>query len=117
MRAAPAGLLTGPFDAYSCRPVGYGRSIPEVLVIIRTFMAALAVIAVPLAVVGAQQPAQKKSASTKRVCEVSTPLGSRLGGVRRCRSATEQDEHKQEARQVVDRIQAFKPTCPGNGRC
>jgi len=88
----------------------------ETLVIIRTFVAAVAVIAIPLAVVGAQsqQPASRKSDhSTKKVCDVAQPTGSRLGGIRRCRTAAEREEHKAEARQVVDRIQMMKPTmCP-----
>lgn len=86
--------------------------------IIRAFIAAAAVIAVPVTVVGAQQPVQKSQYSTKRVCDVAIPTGSRLGGVRRCRSAAEREQAKQEARRVVDRIQMFKPTCAGPmGRC
>jgi hypothetical protein len=89
------------------------------LVILRAFLAAAAVIAIPAALVSAQQPAQTKSPYlTKRVCEVTVPTGSRLGGIRRCRSAAEREQAKQEARQVVDRVQMFKPTCAGPmGRC
>jgi hypothetical protein len=87
-------------------------------VTIRAFIAAAAVIAIPMAVVGAQQPARTKSQyNTKRVCDVAIPTGSRLGGVRRCRTAAERELAKQEARQVVDRVQMFKPTCAGTGRC
>ena len=85
--------------------------------IIRTLMAAIAVIAIPIAVVGAEprQSPSKSDYNTKKVCDVAQPTGSRLGGVRRCRTAAERDEHKQEARQVVDRIQMMKPTmCPPN---
>lgn len=87
--------------------------------IIRTFVAAAAVIAIPMTVVGAQQPGPAKSQySTKRVCDVAIPTGSRLGGIRRCRTAAEREQAKQEARGVVDRIQMFKPTCAGPmGRC
>ena len=86
---------------------------------IRAFIATVAVIAIPVSVVGAQQPGRTKSQySTKRVCEVALPTGSRLGGVRRCRTAAEREQAKQEARQVVDRVQMFKPTCAGPmGRC
>lgn len=83
--------------------------------IIRTFVAAVAVIAIPMAVVGAepQQSTRKSDHSTKKVCDVAQPTGSRLGGIRRCRTAAEREEHKAEARQVVDRIQMMKPTmCP-----
>lgn len=83
--------------------------------IIRTFVAAAAVIAIPMAVIGAepQKPARKSDHSTKKVCDVAQPTGSRLGGIRRCRTGAEREEHKAEARQVVDRIQMMKPTmCP-----
>ena len=88
------------------------------LVIVRALIAAAAVIAIPAAVVGAQQPGRTKpQASAKRVCEVALPTGSRLGGIRRCRSAAERELAKQEARQVVDRVQMMKPSCAGTGRC
>ena len=73
------------------------------------FLAAIAVVAVPIAVQGAEGPRRTKPTAEKRTCEVDTPLGSRLGGVRRCRSAAEREAHKAEARRTVDRIQAFKP--------
>ena len=71
--------------------------------------AAIAVITVPLAVQGAQAPLRSASVE-KRTCDVAMPTGSRLGGVRRCRTAAEREAAKQEARTVVDRIQAMKPT-------
>jgi hypothetical protein len=81
-------------------------------VYIRALAAAIAVVAVPIAVQGAEGPRQAQPRE-KRVCEVTVPMGSRLGGVRRCRSAREQEEHKAEARDVVDRVQRMKPTlCP-----
>lgn len=87
--------------------------MPEVIVIVRTFLSAAAVVTIPLAVVGAQEPAKSTDPSAKRICEVVKPTGSRLGGVRRCRTEAEREEHQREARQVVDRIQAMKPTmCP-----
>jgi hypothetical protein len=56
--------------------------------------------------------------ATKKVCEVNVPTGSRLGAVRRCRTQREREEAKQEARQVVDRIQYMKPTiCTENRPC
>jgi hypothetical protein len=77
--------------------------------IARILIPALAVIAIPMAVHGAEGPPRPAS-QTKRTCEVEKQIGSRLGGVRRCRTAEERDAHKQEARQVVDRMQAFKAT-------
>ncbi len=76
---------------------------------VRAFLAALAVVAVPIAVQGAEGPRRTKPNAEKRTCEVNTPVGSRLGGVRRCRSASEREAHKAEARTTVDRIQAMKP--------
>lgn len=80
---------------------------------LRALAAAVAVIAVPIAVQSAESPRGATPSDAKRTCEVALPTGSRLGGVRRCRSAQERDEHKKEARDVVDRIQRMKPTmCP-----
>ena len=78
--------------------------------------AALAVIAAPIAVQGAPEPA-KSAPTARRVCTVIPTIGSRVNNTRRCRTAEEREQEKQEARRVVDRVQAFKPTCPGNGRC
>ncbi|HVQ09143.1 MAG TPA: hypothetical protein VMS43_11995 [Allosphingosinicella sp.] len=80
---------------------------------LRALAAAIAVIAVPIAVQGAETPRSSAQPRVKRTCEVTVPMGSRLGGVRRCRSAQEREEHKAEARDVVDRVQRMKPTlCP-----
>lgn len=76
---------------------------------LRALAAAVAVIAVPIAVQGAEGPA-RNDPTEKRVCETNVPIGSRLGGVRRCRSAAERDAAKQEARRVVDRVQTQRPT-------
>ena len=76
---------------------------------LRALAAALAVIAVPIAVQGAEGPRQTTNPQAKRTCEVDVPTGSRLGGVRRCRTAAERDEARQESRRVVDRIQSMKP--------
>lgn len=73
-------------------------------------MAAFAVIAAPIAVQGEPSPAKAKAPSTRRVCTVTPTLGSRVNNVRRCRTEQEYEQEKQEARQVTDRIQAFKPT-------
>ena len=75
--------------------------------------AMLAVVAVPIAVQGAEQPAPP--AAEKRYCDVMQPTGSRLGAVRRCRTKAERDQAKQEARQVAERIQSMKPSMCGPG--
>ena len=83
---------------------------------LRALAAAIAVVAVPFAVQGAESPRRTPSSpQAKRTCEVDLQTGSRLGGVRRCRSQEEREAAKQEARTTVDRIQAFKATtCPPN---
>ena len=70
--------------------------------------AALAVITVPIAVQGAQEPA--KAPAPKRICTVTPTIGSRVNNTRTCRTREEREQEKQEARRVVDRVQAFKPT-------
>jgi hypothetical protein len=78
------------------------------------FFAAAAVIAVPFSVrvADGQTP---PPASEKCYCDVNQPTGSRLGAVRRCRTKSERDAAKQEARNTVDRIQVMKPTLCGPG--
>jgi hypothetical protein len=76
--------------------------------------AALAVITVPIAVQGAQERS-KAPTKQRRVCTVTPTIGSRVNNVRRCRSADEREQEKQEARQVVDKVQNLKVTmCPPN---
>jgi len=92
--------------------------------ILRAGLAAAATVFVPVALLGAAEPDTKAEYSTKKVCEVSVPTGSRLGGVRRCRTAAEREEAKAEDRDVVDRIQSRKAfsegmtigACRGNSR-
>lgn len=73
--------------------------------------AAVAVIVAPVAMVGAQP--QTKAPAAKRICTVVPTIGSRVNNVRRCRTADEREQEKQEARQVVDRVQNLKVTmCP-----
>jgi hypothetical protein len=66
----------------------------------------IAVLAVPVAVQSAEAPARKAEDSTRVVCEVTHPPGSRLGGVRRCRTQAEWAQYRAETRDVVHRIQA-----------
>ena len=79
----------------------------------RFMLATVAVVAIPIAAIGQQpaaEPAKAPAKTERRTCETSTELGSRLSRVRRCRTKSERQAHKQEARQVVDRIQALKVT-------
>ena len=83
---------------------------------LRAIAAAIALVAVPIAVQGAEGPRRTPaSPQAKRTCTVDLQTGSRLGAVRRCRTADEREAAKQEARTVVDRIQSMKATtCPPN---
>jgi hypothetical protein len=71
-------------------------------------IAAIAVIAAPTVVLSAEVPAtaQKADNSDQVVCEVTHPPGSRLGGVRRCRTRAEWAQYRAETRDVVHRVQA-----------
>lgn len=81
---------------------------------VRVILSTLAIIAVPIAV-GAEQPRSRSPDSAKKICETNVPLGSRLGGVRRCRTQAEIDEARAESRRVVDRVQAMKVVVCGPG--
>ena len=77
-------------------------------------LAALLVGSIPLAAVAAEQ-SKPDTYSTKKICKVQRELGSRLGGVKRCRTQQEWDELRRETRLVVDRAQNLKTTqCPPN---
>lgn len=76
---------------------------------IRVLLATLAVVAVPIAVHGAEpQTQQQKVSPEKKVCRVESESGSRLGAVRVCRTASEAEQMRQERRRVIDRIQNNK---------
>ena len=68
-------------------------------------IAAVTVVTVPLAVNGAEG---QTPPSEKRYCQVTKETGSRLGGVRRCRTKAEWDAEKAEGRATVERIQSGK---------
>lgn len=85
----------------------------------RAGLITLAAVALPLTAFAAADPAPKGSDYyKKKICETIKPTGSRLGGVRRCRTKAEIDAARTEDRTVVERIQSMKPTCnTGNGLC
>ena len=78
----------------------------------RFALAAAAVILIPAMVV-AQPQQPRKSNPERKTCEIDTTIGTRLGNTRRCRTKAERDAHKAEARNTVDRMQAFKPVVCG----
>ena len=72
-------------------------------------LASLAVFALPIAAYAAAEPAAKNDAYyAKKICRVDTPIGGRLGGVRRCRSQAEDDQMKSSSQRIVDRMQTQK---------
>jgi len=76
---------------------------------VKALLAAAAVISVPIAVNGAEpSTGQQKVSPEKKVCRVQSDTGSRLGAVRVCRTASEEEQMRQERRRVIDRIQANK---------
>jgi hypothetical protein len=70
--------------------------------------AAIIVVAVPMAVQGAQAPS--RAPAEKRTCTVTQTLGSRVNNTRRCRTRSEREQEKIEARRTVERVQANKAT-------
>lgn len=78
---------------------------------IRLLIAAAAVVAIPMAAVGQDRAAPRRTNDTaKRYCEANTDIASRLNNRRRCFTKAEYDAMKQEARRTVDRIQTMKAT-------
>lgn len=76
--------------------------------IARIFLAATAVVAIPLAVAGhAQAPTESKD-TAKRTCEVDQTTGSRLGGVRRCMTRAERTQLRADSKMNTERIQSQK---------
>jgi hypothetical protein len=76
--------------------------------LVRSLIAAAAVVAIPIAVVG-QQPARKaRDDSTRKICEIRGTTGSRLGTVRVCRTKAQWDEVRAEERAVIERVQNRK---------
>jgi hypothetical protein len=91
-------------------------SAMEVVVILRTLLAAVATVAIPVTLLGAEPEPRKSNPTTRKICEVSGVIGSRLGTVRRCRTKAEWEEARREARQAVDRYQHLKVSICNGGR-
>jgi hypothetical protein len=89
---------------------GAGAAERNDVVSIRALIAAIAVIAIPIAVNGQQPPRESQERSEKKICEVHLATGSRLERVRRCMSRREREEYSKEidtdlTRQQLDRRQ------------
>jgi hypothetical protein len=72
---------------------------------IRLLIAAAAVIAVPVAVMGQQPAPARKAKAERRYCVVDNDPAGRLRSMRRCYTKAERDAMKAEAREAIDRIQ------------
>jgi len=75
---------------------------------IRAWVAAIAVVAIPIAVSGQQPAAGSKDRAEKKICTVHNATGSRLERVRRCMTQREREEYRKEmntdlTRQQIDR--------------
>lgn len=75
------------------------------IMMFRAFVAAIAVVAIPIAVNGAEPTAKARDDSNRRICVVHGTTGSRVNDVRVCRTRAEWDAAKIEARDIVDRVQ------------
>lgn len=76
--------------------------------IARIFLAAAAVVAIPLAVAGHAQAPTDSRETAKRTCEVDQQIGSRLGGVRRCMTRAERAQQRADSQSTTARIQSQK---------
>lgn len=89
-----------------------------------SLLTALALVAIPISAYGADQPADRSDDYyTKKICDVTRPTGSRLGGTRRCRTQAERDQARAEHVDVVQRMQGQKQMselflrCRADPRC
>ena len=70
----------------------------------------LALVAIPIAAFAASEPAAKgDDYYKKKICETIKPIGSRLGGTRRCRTQAESTRPGARTARCCERVQAFKP--------
>lgn len=77
---------------------------------IRLLIAAAAVIAVPVAVMGQQPAPPRKAKAERRYCEVDNDPAGRLRNIRRCYTKAERDAMKAESRRTIERIQNMRPS-------
>ena len=78
-----------------------------------SLLAAVAVVATPVAVYSQNQGAgasKKRNEATRRVCRVQGDIGSRLGRTVRCATNQENANRQQDERRTIERVQALKPT-------
>jgi hypothetical protein len=76
----------------------------------RLILAAFVLASIPLTAASADEKKRSADYTEKKICKVEKETGSRLGGVKRCRTRAEQAELRREMRTQVDRIQIMSAT-------
>jgi len=84
---------------------------------IRALMAAIAVVAIPIAVSGQQPAGDSKNRAEKKICTVHIATGSRLDRVRRCMTMREREEYREEVNADVTRQQMDRRGCAPPASC
>ena len=83
------------------------RALAAAALLAATSFAAAAQTAAP----AVPAPGQDPHASERKICRVSPANGSRLGGVRTCRTRDEWAQYQREARMTAERIQRGTAAC------
>ncbi len=84
---------------------------------IRAWVAAIAVVAIPIAVSGQQPAGDSNNRAEKKICTVHVATGSRLDRVRRCMTRRERDEYRKEMNADLSRQQLDRRGCLPPERC
>jgi len=84
---------------------------------IRAWVAAIAVVAIPIAVSGQQPAGDSKDRAEKKICTVHLATGSRLDRVRRCMSRREREEYRKEMNTDLTRQQLDRRGCVPPASC
>ena len=84
---------------------------------IRAWVAAIAVVAIPIAVSGQQPAGGSKNRAEKKICTVHLATGSRLDRVRRCMTRRERDEYRKEMDTDLTRQQLDRRGCVPPASC
>jgi hypothetical protein len=74
--------------------------------LVRALLAGVAIIAIPIVAASAQTHSiVRNDPPAKRICEVRTTIGTRLGNTVSCRTKAERDQLKKDSREVAERVQ------------
>ena len=77
--------------------------------LLRALLAGFAVVALPIVAADAQtRSIVRDNPPPKRICEVRSTIGTRLGNTVSCRTKAERDEARADGRETVDRVQMRK---------